>query len=271
MSESQEGFAGNIERFSGFADVYDRFRPAPPEILATILTHLVQTLTPECIVDLGCGTGLSTRYWAEKAQKVIGIEPSADMRHQAEAQTSAANVIYREGFSHRTGLADQCASIVTCSQSLHWMEPQSTFEEARRLLRPGGVFAAYDYDWPPTVGSWEAEAAYLACAAQVRESTLALPAKPALRQWSKDGHLGRMQASGCFRHTKEIVVHHVDRGNAERLVGLLLSQGSVMTLLKNGVSEAEIGIDRLRVTAEQTLGTEDHTWYWSSRVRMGVL
>lgn len=271
MNHAPEDFAGNIERFSGFADVYDKYRPAPPEVLAPVLTQMICTAFPARVVDLGCGTGLSTRYWAEKAHEVIGIDPSADMRQQAAVQTKALNVIYQAGLSHRTGLPDDCASIVTCSQSLHWMEPQATFEEARRLLRPGGVFAAYDYDWPPTVGVWEAEAAYLACAAQVKERMQTLPSKPALRQWSKDEHLSRMQASGCFRYTKEIVVHHVDRGNAERLVGLLLSQGSVMTLLKHGVSEAEAGIEKLRATADRTLGPEERTWYWSSRVRLGVV
>lgn len=270
MSDSQGDFAGNIERFSGFADVYDRYRPAPPAVLAPILTHLIGAV-PARVVDLGCGTGLSTRYWADTAQEVIGIEPSADMRHEAEAQTHAANVFYRAGFSHRTGLPDQCASIVTCSQSLHWMEPQATFEEARRLLRPGGIFAAYDYDWPPTVGAWEAEAAYLACSARVQECTRTLSSAPPLRRWSKDGHLDRMRASGCFRYTKEIFIHHADNGNADRLVGLLLSQGSVMTLLKNGISEEAIGIDRLRSAAQRTLGSAERPWYWSSRVRLGVM
>ena len=270
MSRSSQDFAGNIERFSGFADVYDRYRPSPPAVLASILTQLIGTV-PARVVDLGCGTGLSSRYWADKAQEVIGIEPSADMRHEAEAQTDAANVSYRAGYSHQTGLPDHCASIVTCSQSLHWMEPQATFEEARRLLRPGGIFAAYDYDWPPTVGAWEAEAAYLACSARVQECTRTLSSPPSLRRWSKDGHLDRMRASGCFRYTKEIAVHHADTGNAERLVGLLLNQGSVMTLLKNGFSEAEIGIEDLRATAYQSMEAEERTWYWSSRVRLGAI
>jgi len=45
-----------------------------------------------------------------------------------------------------TDLPDGCADIVTCSQSLHWMVPESTFAEVARILRPGGVFATYDYD-----------------------------------------------------------------------------------------------------------------------------
>ena len=271
MNQSSNDFSGNIERFSGYADLYDQYRPAPPEILASILTQLAQVAFPERVVDLGCGTGLSTRYWAGKARQVIGIEPTGDMRRQAEVQTQAAHITYREGFSHQTGLPDDCASIVTCSQALHWMEPQSTFEEARRILIPGGVFAAYDYDWPPTVGSWEAEAAYMACMGRVWKYERSLPAQPSLRRWRKDEHLARMQASGCFRYTKEIVVHHTDVGNADRLVGLLLSQGSVMTLLKNGASEEQLGIDRLREKARQALGAEERSWYWSSRVRFGIV
>jgi SAM-dependent methyltransferase len=264
-------FSGNIERFSGFADLYDRHRPAPPDILAAILLQYSGSPYPEQVVDLGSGTGLSTRYWADKAREVIGIEPSADMRRKAEAQTTAANVEYREGLSHQTGLPNRCADIVSCSQSLHWMEPQATFSEARRILRPGGVFAANDVDWPPVVANWEVEAAYNECMRLVREFEKGLSLKAPVHQWSKEGHLARMQASGCFRFTREIVVHQVDRGNAERLVGLLISQGNTMTVLKNGISETQVGIDRFREAAERVIGQAERPWYWSCRLRIGIV
>ena len=73
-----------------------------------------------------------------------------------------------DGWSHDTGLPDGCADVVIVSQALHWMEPSSTFEEVGRLLRPAGVFAAMDCDWPPSVGSARAEAAWQACRARVR-------------------------------------------------------------------------------------------------------
>jgi len=270
MGESID-FAGNIERFSGFADLYDKYRPRPPAVLASILTRYAQMPCPGRVVDLGSGTGLSTCYWADRAQEVIGIEPSADMRRQAEAQTQAVNVNYREGLSHRTGLADRCADIVTCSQSLHWMEPQSTFEEARRILRPGGVFAAFDVDWPPIVGNWEAEAVYIECMERVREHEKQLKPKALVHQWNKEGHLARMQASGCFRFTKEIVLQHSEPGNAERLVGILISQGNTMSVFKSGITEAQVGIDRFREVAARTLGNEEKPWYWSLRVRLGIV
>jgi ubiquinone/menaquinone biosynthesis C-methylase UbiE len=263
-------FSGNIERFSGFADLYDRHRAAPPDVFAEILTALARSTFPTLVVDLGSGTGLSTRYWAEKAGEVIGIEPSADMRRIAEAQTNAANVTYRAGLSHATGLPESCAQVVTCAQSLHWMDPPGTFSEARRILQDGGVFATCDYDWPPTTGSWEADQAYLQCLGRVRELEMKLESRKSVIQWDKSTHLARMQASGCFRFTKEIVVHHVDQGNAQRLFGLALSQGGVMTLLKQGSSYAALGLDRLKDSLDRALGDELRPWYWSSRIRVGV-
>lgn len=263
-------YSGNIERFSGFADQYDRHRPSPPAVLADLLTRMVGTSRPALVIDLGSGTGLSSRYWADKAEQVIGVEPTLDMRKQAEGQTEAKNVVYLEGFSHQTGMPDHCAQIVTCSQSLHWMDPQGTFKEAVRILVPGGVFAAYDYDWPPTTGSWEADAAYEECMLKVRELEKRYTNPTPIQIWEKSQHLARMQSSGCFQYTKEVVIHHIETGNAERLEGILLSQGSVMTLLKASLSESQIGLDTFRRRVLQALGMELKPWYWCSRVRVGI-
>jgi len=271
VSKSPENISATIERFSGFADAYDRHRPEPPRVLAALLTQIARCSVPELVVDLGCGTGLSSRYWSDKAQQVIGIEPSADMRRTAMERSTAANLRFLDGFSHHTGLADRCAQIVTCMQSLHWMEPIGTFEEARRLLSPGGVFAAVDYDWPPLTGSWIADRAWGDCyrRAQQLEAEIAPERQP--RRWDKAQHLERMRQSGCFRYVREILVHHIDEGNAERHVGLLRSQGGVMDLLKAGRSSAALGIDALECVSRSELGETAGPWYWSARIRLGVV
>src|SRR5436305_6724630 len=179
--------SANVERFTGYADCYDAYRPAPPSILAEILTQLAQVERPHLVVDLGSGTGLSTTYWAERAEAVVGVEPSADMRCQAEARTTAGNVRYQEGFSTATGLPDACADIVTCSQSLHWMEPESTFAEIARILRPGGVFAAYDCDWPPTI-NWAIEQAHQTFLTQLRAAEQTHGFSRDVRSWNKQQH-----------------------------------------------------------------------------------
>jgi SAM-dependent methyltransferase len=273
MTTAPTHVSANVERFMGFADVYDTYRPRPPLAVLDILTQLAQASRPALVVDLGSGTGLSTAIWADRATNVIGVEPSADMRAQAEQRVAGvadpANVRYQEGYANATGLPDACADIVTCSQSLHWMEPASTFAEIARILRPGGVFAAYDCDWPPTI-NWEIEQAHQAFVAQLRALEKTRGFSRDVRSWDKREHLERMRQSGQFRVTKEIVLHNVEQGGVERLVGLELSQGGVATLRKNGVSEDEIGIIALRETAQRVLGDAIVPWYFSYRVRMGV-
>jgi ubiquinone/menaquinone biosynthesis C-methylase UbiE len=259
----------NVERFSGFADTYDRYRPTPPAVLIDILTQLARVDKPAHVVDLGCGTGLSTRIWADRAVEVTGIEPNDDMRRQAEAHTTAANIHYQGGFAQDTGLPDACADIVTVSQALHWMEPEPTFAEIARILRPGGVFAAIDTDWPPVM-HWEAEAAYTAFMDRVGKFDVEHRKARGGKKWAKHEHLSRMNASGHFRYTREIVLHSVEAGNADRLIGLALSQGSVEDLIKRDPAQAATLIAGLRTAVQRLLGDDLAPWYFSYRVRVGV-
>lgn len=272
MTLPTNAFAPTQERFTGFADVYDAYRPQPPVQLADILNQLAQTTLPKLVVDLGCGTGLSTRFWASRAVRVIGVDPTEPMLNQArERAADTPNVSYQVGYSHATGLPAGEADFVTCSQSLHWMDPQPTFAEAARILRPGGVFAAYDNDWPPTTASWEADLAYVEMVARTNALERELKLSGDLKQWAKTEHLSRIRASGQFRFATEVLLNQRDLGNAERLVGLALSMGNVQTLLKHGVPEADFGLDKLRAVAGRTLGAEPKPWYWSYRVRIGVV
>jgi SAM-dependent methyltransferase len=264
-------FEPTIDRFSGFADTYDAYRPHPPAVLCEVLSQLARQETPTLVVDLGCGTGLSTRLWESTARQVIGIDPTLDMRREAERQTVAPTVSYRAGFSHATGLPAGCADIVTCSQALHWMDPQPTFAEVARILRPDGVFAAYDCDWPPLTTHWAAEAAYAALQQRVSALSTEHETESGLQRWSKDGHLARMRESGCFRHTRELLVHHWEQGTADRLIGLMLSQGSVATLRKRGLSDDQIGLDAFAARVREALGDGDGSWLFSYRVRAGIV
>ena len=271
MSSDRARVGANVDRFSGFAELYDRYRPRPPEVIVDLLTQLSAMPRP-VVVDLGSGSGLSTLIWTRSAAEVVGVEPNADMCAQARrraADSGAGSVRFIEGLSTATGLPDRYADIVTCAQSLHWMEPNDTFAEVARILRDGGVFAAYDCDWPPTLNA-EAEQAFIACRAKAEALERSRRLAPEVHQWNKGGHLERMRQSGRFRYVKEVVLHHVESGGAERLAGLALSQGEIATLLKHGIGEDEIGITALREAARHALGDAIVPWFWSYRLRLGV-
>ena len=263
-------YSGRLLRASGYARTgfaagYDSHRPSPPVALLDILCLEAQAERPQLVVDLGSGTGLSTRAWAERATEVVGVEASPEMRAQAEAATSQSNVRYVHAYAQETGLPDEVADIVTCSQSFHWMEPEPTLSEAARVLRPGGIFAAYDYDWPPVVHP-EVEAAF-------EELVRHIGMRRALRgqpRHTKDMHLDRIRESGHFRYAREVVLHSRERGSAERVVGMALSLGPLSVMLNEGVSEDELGLAQLREAAAAALGDREVEMFLGYRVRLGV-
>lgn len=254
---------------SGFGARYHTYRPKPPAALVEALLQRARTRRPRLVVDLGSGTGISTSIWAPHAERVIGIEPLDEMRKIAEAGNHAPNVLFQPGVAQRTGIAAGAADIVTFAQSLHHTEPHGTLAEVGRILRVGGVFAAYDYDVPPMVHP-EAEQAFAAFMDRVH----ALRARHGIRseqqQWGKDEHAARMRASGLLRSLEELELHGTEPCPAERWTGFALTIGIVLPVLDLGLSEAELGLTALREVAERTLGGEGRPWQVSYRVRLGV-
>lgn len=259
----------------GFAARYDRYRPRPPAALLETLVRYARTERPALVVDLGCGTGLSTRAWSGRANRVVGIEPNPAMVAAADA---APGIEYREAFAQETGLDDGCADVVTCSQSLHWMEPEPTFAEAARILRPGGAFAAYDYDWPPVVDP-EVDAAFDAYEGRhgaLRESHGIFRGGD---RWRKRDHLERMRETGRFRFCRELLLHSIEEGNADRVVGLAYSLGLPAADVEGGVEKLQIPDDELervlRVreleeVARRVLGDRTVPFLFGYGVRIGV-
>jgi hypothetical protein len=146
------------------------------------------------------------------------------------------------------------------------MAPEPTLAEIARILRRGGVFAAYEYRWL-LLASPEAKAAF----EDVFERKNRLRAERGLDQGRSRWPVSRerLEESGRFRFTAETTVHGLEHGNADRLVGFALSEGSTATLLEAGVTEKELGLARLREVAATGLGSEPTPWYLGYRVILG--
>lgn len=179
------------------------------------------------MVDLGCGTGLSTTIWIGEADEIIGIEPNSDMRTRASrALSDQPTASIRDGTNTRTGLDDGSVDIVTCSQSLHWMDPDDTHPEILRILRLGGILAAFSYSMPPTVDP-VIEKAFLdvlhTANRLIRERGLYTDVKT----WPIIQHLEHMKQNGCYGYTKEVRLHQEVSGTAVDFVGLARNYGSI--------------------------------------------
>jgi SAM-dependent methyltransferase len=221
------------------------------------------------VVDLGAGTGLSTRVWAACADEIVGVEPNSSMLERARAASDAANVRYVEAFAAETGLPAGKADIVACAQAFHWMEPAPVLAEAARLLRAGGVFAAYDYDVPPLVQP-EVDDAFAALFAARRAARKRLRIEAGAATWPKERHLDQIGASGQFRFTRELVCHGFDETSAERVVGLAESIGGPRALFDGDAPDVEESFARLRDVAHSVLADGHWPMVVCYRVRLGV-
>ncbi|MCL2020265.1 MAG: class I SAM-dependent methyltransferase [Oscillospiraceae bacterium] len=218
----------NIDRFNGFSGLYNDSRPTPPEII-TQSTLLYANKNPQTIVDVGCGTGLSTLIWKDVADSIIGVEPNDDMRSEAEKSIKANNISFMKGLSNEIDLLDECADIVSVSQAFHWFDIDSTLEEIHRILKPGGVLAIFDCDWPPAV-NWIVEQAYHKVRNKADDICFSQE-KPAVRN-DKNSYISRINSFGKFRFSKEMVCHGVEKCTPKRMIGIALSQGGIQDALK---------------------------------------
>ncbi|WP_211184377.1 class I SAM-dependent methyltransferase [Paenibacillus lemnae] len=263
----------NIDRFSGFQDLYDRYRPEAPGKVIDILTGYLGA-KPRLVVDLGCGTGLSTFAWKEHAGRIIGMEPNEDMRGLAEQKRQmkpdAGHISFQSGYSNETGLPSGCTDIITCSQSFHWMEPSSSLREAARILREGGIFAAYDCDWPPSLHAG-IEQAYHGLIQQAEDVLdQHVEEQDQARKWNKNEHLKNIQKCGLFHFAKEIVFHNMESCTADRYAGLAISQGGIQSVLRLGLSDLDAAIHDFRQQVEAYFGLEEKQVMFSYRMRIGI-
>jgi SAM-dependent methyltransferase len=130
-------------RFTGLADVYAKHRPGYPPAAVDLLLRECALGTGAVLVDVGCGTGISSRLFAARGLRVVGIEPNDEMRSRAQSQLSAGGDApeYRPGTAEATGLPDAFADCVLAAQAFHWFDAPRALAEFRRVLKPAGWVA----------------------------------------------------------------------------------------------------------------------------------
>lgn len=146
------------ERWAKNTTNYDTFRPSvPSDLLNQVVSLYGEPI--ECVLDLGCGTGLSTRPWTTYALQVIGVDPSEEMLASA-SKISEGNIQFIRGSGHAIPLPDGSVDIVACHASIHWMKPESSMLEIMRVLKPQGMLVLLNHNWPPLSNSLALDAAY---------------------------------------------------------------------------------------------------------------
>ena len=130
------------DHFSGHAADYRVFRPTYPPALFAFLADIApgRTLCWDC----GTGSGQAAVALADHFGRVFATDASAEQVRQAEPHP---RVEYAVAPAERCPLPDGSADLVTVAQALHWFDHDRFYAEVRRVGRPGGLLAAWAYDF----------------------------------------------------------------------------------------------------------------------------
>ena len=128
------------DHFSSIANRYADFRPHYPAALFDYLA----TLVPQSSIvwDCACGNGQATRDLAQRFDRVVATDAS---REQIASATPHPKVEFRVAPAERSGLPDESVGLITVAQALHWFDLERFYAEAKRVLTPDGVLAAWAY------------------------------------------------------------------------------------------------------------------------------
>jgi len=88
-----------------------------------------------------------------------------------------------------------------------------------------------------------------------------------LKIWPKNKTLEPLRESDHFRFTREVLLHHIEQGDAARFLEMMQSSALSGQFQFN---DQETGFDRLSSAAFQFIGSQPIPWYFSYRVRIGV-
>jgi ubiquinone/menaquinone biosynthesis C-methylase UbiE len=129
--------------FATEAAQYARLRPTYPESLFTFFSTTVASR--EVAWDCATGNGQAATHLAKYFGRVIATDESAEMIAQAPRDPK---IEYRVSEAEDSDIEAHSVDLVTVASAIHWFDLNKFYTEVRRVVKPGGVIAAWTYFTP---------------------------------------------------------------------------------------------------------------------------
>lgn len=129
-----------LDLFSAQSAQYAAARPPYPPALFDYIASISPAV--ERAWDCGAGNGQAAVWLAQRFQTVYATDPS---RAQVENAMRHPAVHYSVQVAEAAAFPAACFDAVCVAQALHWFDLPVFFDEARRVMKPGAVFAAWGY------------------------------------------------------------------------------------------------------------------------------
>jgi SAM-dependent methyltransferase len=148
-----------------FTEVYEAENRAvdPDGVIETAIDELVAETPGRLgvgwgdVVDIGCGTGFHLPRLAERARRVVGVEPHGGLAARATARVAELpHVTARQGSAQELPLPDGSVDLAHARWA-YFFGPgcEPGLRELERVLRRGGLAVVLDHDGTRSeVGRW---------------------------------------------------------------------------------------------------------------------
>ena len=100
-----------------------------------------------CVLEIGCGTGLFTEYFANSGAKILAIDISEPLLSQARSRgLSNGQVIFAEKNFEDSAFSESFDAIIG-SSILHHLDIQIALDKIIALLKPNGIMCFAEPNW----------------------------------------------------------------------------------------------------------------------------
>lgn len=129
----------NPNNFGLMSADYDLARRGYPDEVFEYLKSFVKKTRPETL-DIGCGTGISTRQLKENGFEVIGADKDSAMVEVAKQRSP--EISYFVAPANQLPFEAEHFDIATAFTAFHWFNDEESLTEIKRILKVGGIFFA---------------------------------------------------------------------------------------------------------------------------------